>query len=174
MFRSLVILALFLSTLMTAQNSDSCPCCTENHRAFDFWIGEWEVVNAKDGSPAGTSRISKEENGCVIRENWTSAKAGYTGTSLNFYNVERDMWEQTWVDNAGAVLKLRGNRKGNKMILSSDEFTKADGKTYTNRITWINNPDGTVRQLWEVLDEKGAVSVAFDGLYRPMQKTKNR
>ena len=34
--------------------------------------------------------------------------------------------------------------------------------------------DGDEASVAGVLDEKGAVSVAFDGLYRPMQKTKNR
>lgn len=174
MHKSWIIMACLFSLVMSAQSLDNCACCTENHRAFDFWIGEWEVVNAKDGSPAGKSRISKEEDGCVIRENWTSTQVGYTGTSLNFFNAATGMWEQVWVDNAGVVLKLQGNRQGNQMVLSSKEFTKPDGKTYTNRITWTLNTDGTVRQLWEVLAEEGTVSIAFDGLYRPVKKTKNR
>ncbi len=157
-----------------AQNEKSCNCCSKNHHAFDFWIGEWEVVNFKDGSPAGSSLISKEEDGCVVRENWTSAKGGYTGTSLNFFNAQTNQWEQLWVDNAGASLKLKGNRVDNQMILTSKEFTRPDGKKYKNRITWTKNDDGTVRQLWEVLGEKEEVSIAFDGLYKKVKKTKNR
>ena len=60
------------------------------------------------------------------------------------------------------------------MILTSDEFTKADGKKYRNRITWTKNEDGTVRQLWEVLGQEGNVSISFDGLYKKLDKTKNR
>lgn len=117
--------------------------------------------------------ISKGQDGCVIHEKWISAKPGYTGTSLNFYNAEIHKWEQLWVDNAGAVLKLNGNRVGNQMILTSDEFEK-EGKKYRNRITWTKNDDGTVRQFWEVLGEDDSISIAFDGLYRKVQKTKNR
>ena len=39
---------------------ESCACCTENHRAFDFWVGTWQVTNP-DGSPAGTNTIVKSE-----------------------------------------------------------------------------------------------------------------
>jgi hypothetical protein len=33
------------------------------------------------------------------------------------------------------------------------------------RITWTPNSDGSVRQLWEAADDKGAWSVVFDGRY---------
>ncbi|MEO9510535.1 MAG: hypothetical protein ABJN84_16750 [Flavobacteriaceae bacterium] len=146
-----------------AQEDRACNCCSEDHLAFDFWIGNWEVSNAR-GVAAGKSSIVREERGCVIREKWTSVKLGYTGTSLNFYNGITKQWEQLWVDNAGTFLKLKGNRVGDSMILSSDEFVK-DGKNYKNRITWTRNKDGTVRQLWEVLDGDEVDTILFDGLY---------
>lgn len=164
--RKLVFFAFMAFASINAQEKDSCNCCSETQRAFDFWIGEWEVVNSDSGKPAGTSIISREEEGCVISESWTSANAGYTGTSLNFYNADTQQWEQLWVDNTGAHLKLKGNREGNQMILISDEFTNGDGKMFRNRITWTKNSDGTVRQLWEVLQGEEVASTAFDGLYK--------
>jgi len=143
---------------------ESCACCSENHKAFDFWVGTWQVTNP-DGSLAGSNTIVKSESDCVIRENWTSAKAGYTGTSTNFYNRITGQWEQLWIDNSGDHLKLKGNRVGNQMILISDEFENANGKLNRNRITWTKNEDGTIRQLWEILEGEKEVSIAFDGLY---------
>ncbi|TAI49465.1 hypothetical protein [Flagellimonas allohymeniacidonis] len=151
--------------LGSAQTDDSCNCCSEIQKAFDFWVGEWEVTNNTNGSIAGYNSIVKQEDGCVLRENWTSAQPGYTGTSLNFYNKANEEWEQLWVDNTGAALKLRGKYVDSKMILSSEEFQN-DGKSLRNRITWFNNEDGTVRQLWEVLEGEKVVSVAFDGIYK--------
>ena len=90
-----------------------CNCCTEEHKAFDFWIGSWEVTTP-DGNSAGTNKITKVEGNCIIRENWISAKSGYTGSSTNFYNSESKQWEQLWIDNAGAHLKLR--MEGNVII----------------------------------------------------------
>ena len=161
----LMVLAILAIIPVSAQNADSCNCCTENHKAFDFWIGEWTVSNATNGNPAGKSKISQEEGGCVIRENWTSATSGYTGTSLNFYNATKERWEQLWIDNSGAYLKLKGKRMGNQMILSSDPFDR-DGKMLTNQITWTANEDGTVRQLWEILEGEKVVNTAFDGIYK--------
>lgn len=164
--KKLVFFAFMVFASVNAQEKDSCNCCSENHRAFDFWVGEWEVVNSNNGKPAGMSIISREEEGCVIRKNWTSANTGYTGTSLNFYNAETQQWEQLWVDNTGAYLKLKGNRQGDQIISISDEFTNEDGKTYRNRITWTKNSDGTVRQLWEVLQGEELAFTVFDGLYK--------
>lgn len=157
-------LFLFLGFLMHAQ-SDACACCTDDHTAFDFWVGKWEVTKT-DGSAAGKNTIEKIEGSCVLRENWTSANGTYTGTSYNFFNLSTKQWEQLWIDNAGNHLKLKGNRIDNNMILSSDEFTHTDGKVYKNRITWTLNKDGSIRQLWEVLQGDEVASVAFDGLYR--------
>lgn len=168
--RKLILIGCLLTIFLAKAQTADCNCCSADQTAFDFWIGEWTVTNFANGTPAGKSLIKKEENGCVIRENWTSAQGGYTGTSLNFYNATNDQWEQLWVDNAGAFLKLKGNRTDNQMILMSEPFEKSDGKSYRNRITWTKRDDGTVRQLWEVLSGDQVVSVAFDGLYTPISK----
>ncbi len=141
----------------------NCFCCTENHAAFDFWIGSWNVTD-RAGAKVGTNRIEKLQDDCMLQENWIGT-SGSTGTSTNFFNSQSKQWEQLWVDNQGTYLKLKGNRKGNQMILSSDVFTHTDGNEYINRITWTINEDRTVRQLWEILREGKVVNVLFDGLY---------
>ena len=152
-----------------AQNQQ-CPCCTEKHKAFDFWIGEWVVSNPKDAI-VGYSSIVKIQGGCALQENWRSDKTAFTGTSYNYYNQQEQRWEQLWIDNSGRQLKLYGNRKGNQMVLSSEPYNRPDGKEYINRITWTANTDGTVRQLWEVLHEEEVVQVAFDGYYEPVYES---
>lgn len=159
-----LILICFMSLSLNAQ-TNNCNCCTENHKAFDFWIGSWVVTNP-NGTAAGKNVIKKIQNNCILQENWTSASSGYTGTSNNFYNAKAKQWEQIWIDNQGGSLHLKGNRNGNQMILSSDELTNQKGEKYKNRITWTNNEDGSVRQLWEIIQDGKVTSVAFDGLYK--------
>ena len=36
-----VLMALILTGSLLAQSN--CACCTETHRQFDFWLGEWIV-----------------------------------------------------------------------------------------------------------------------------------
>ncbi|WP_262732581.1 hypothetical protein [Gaetbulibacter sp. NE] len=117
---------LFLSVLGYSQNnSANCNCCTETHSQFDFWIGDWVVTN-----PDGKNSIDKIQDKCILRENWTSAKGNFTGTSYNFYNAQKKQWEQIWVDNQGGNLHLKGHRKGNQMILRTENAKNKNGQTF--------------------------------------------
>lgn len=160
----LICLAIILSFSVTAQ-ADDCSCCTTSHKAFDFWVGDWEVYQ-DDGTLAGTNKIVKDQDSCVLRENWLSAKGGFTGSSTNFYNKQTGQWEQLWIDNTGSHLHLRGNRVGNQMIMVTDEIFARDTSPYVNRITWTSNQDGTVTQLWEILVDGEVNKIVFNGIYK--------
>lgn len=161
---AIIAVAAGMQGLIAQENSD-CNCCSEAYHQFDFWLGKWEVKLA-DGSVAGENRIEITQGGCALRESWTSAREGFTGTSLNFYNPATGLWEQVWVDNSGTVLKLKGGRKGNQMILSSEALPGPDGREGVNRITWTLLEDGRVRQLWELIQGGNQPRVIFDGYYR--------
>lgn len=168
-YRQLLLVLLTQSFLISngfsQQSATPCPCCESEYLQFDFWLGDW-IVYSK-GKMAGFNKIVKIEDGCIIRENWKSVQSGYTGSSYNYYDKSTKKWKQVWIDNQGSVLELSGTLKGNKMILISNERTDKRGKQVVNKITWTNNSDGTVNQVWEV-SEDGGVSfmVVFDGLYR--------
>lgn len=162
--KKLILLLCMAMTMSVTAQQNPCACCTENHQAFDFWVGTWNVTNP-DGTKAGKNIITKIENECVLRENWTSAKGNYTGTSYNFYNAQTKQWEQIWIDNKGGSLHLKGNRVGNQMILQSGEMISPKGQKYVNRVTWTLNEDGSVRQHWETSSDQKTWKTAFDGLY---------
>ena len=166
--KTTIITTLLMATLSLNAQSNPCNCCTEKHSEFDFWLGSW-TVTGPNGKTAGTNTIDKIQDNCILRENWTSAKGNYTGTSSNFYNSNTSQWEQIWLDNQGGSLHLKGNREGNQMILQSDELTNDKGEPYFQRITWTLNEDGTVRQYWETITQGKEPVVAFDGLYKKTQ-----
>jgi hypothetical protein len=148
-----------------AQETPPPPCSSEEYRAFDFWIGEWEVE--ANGKPAGRSHVSRILDGCVIYEEWESYNGGFVGKSFNRYDRVDGLWHQTWVDNQGSSLDLAGTREGNTMILEGASIGSG-GESVLNRITWIANEDGTVRQVWESSRDDGlSWATIFDGLYRP-------
>jgi hypothetical protein len=153
-------LALPLSVLAT--------CDTDAYRAFDFWLGDWQVHTA-NGKLAGNNQISVEYDGCVVHERYTTGR-GYSGESLNIYDSHRQVWHQTWVDTAGTLLLLEGNLQDGSMVLEGNTAA-ADGLITHHRITWTPNADGSVRQLWESTDKQGQWTVAFDGLYTRQEKT---
>lgn len=139
------------------------PCSSEEYRQFDFWLGEWSVTakNAPQGRPPSANRISAIHGGCALLEEY-STPGGYTGSSLNYYDRTTGTWNQTWIDNQGGSLQLRGHFENGAMVLA-DEGT--DGKI--NRITWTPESKKTVRQHWEVSEDGGTSwKTLFDGTYR--------
>ena len=160
-----VFCLIFILCITARAQSDDCSCCTANHQAFDFWVGDWEVFQ-DDDTLVGTNKIIKDQDNCILRENWVSAKGGFTGSSTNFYNKQSGQWEQLWIDNAGSHLHLRGNRIGNQMIMVTEEIPAQDTSPYVNRITWTSNDDGTVTQLWEVLVDDKVTQIVFNGVYK--------
>lgn len=151
---------------MANAQTDNCKCCSEVHKAFDFWQGDWQTFTP-DGKLAGTNLIEKIQDNCILRENWKSASGGYTGTSYNFFNKTSEQWEQIWIDNQGQHLHLKGGVVDGNMVLQSDAVLQADGTTILNRITWTPLKNGNVRQHWEVKKGEATWVTAFDGLYKP-------
>lgn len=169
----LMVLTVLVVTMISALSSRSASarfgaaapqtaaagCDAEEHRQFDFWVGDWVVYNP-DGSTAGSNTISLALDGCALHESWKSATGG-TGHSYTFYDAARDAWHQTWIDSRGGTLYLDGAWTGEAMVLS-------DG---SNRITWTPLEGGAVRQHWEVTADEGATwSTAFDGEYVPARQ----
>lgn len=160
----LLILVSYSSVFAQETTNDKCACCTETHEDFDFWIGDWTVYDS-DGKIIGTNSIQKEYDNCVLREQWEST--GTTrGTSYNYYNTTDKTWNQVWIDSNGFSLELKGNYDVDKMVLRSDLLSSEKGKFY-HQITWINNGDGSVTQIWDVLSEKlEKTNELFKGLYK--------
>jgi hypothetical protein len=155
---------IFIASILAAAIAPAAPaaCGSTAHRQFDFWVGDWRVQKP-DGSFAGTNHITQEYGGCVVHEHYVTGK-GYSGESLNMYDPARKVWHQTWVDNGGLLLTLEGQWNGKSMVLEG-VAPGPDGAMKKQRITWTPSTDGSVRQLWETGDDKGAWTVAFDGKY---------
>ena len=85
---------------------------------FDFWLGTWRGTSpASPGTPPGAavSTITGALGGAVIHEHFVAdGDAAFEGLSMSVYGAAEDVWNQTWVDNAGGYLDFVGGR-------SSDE-----------------------------------------------------
>lgn len=137
-------------------------CDASGHRDFDFWIGTWQV-RTPDGKIAGSNRIEREYDGCVVHERYETAR-GYRGESLNIYDATRGIWHQTWVDSSGTLLLLEGGLRDGRMVLEG-QVRGPDGRPVRHRITWTPGADGSVRQFWESAHEPGSWTTVFDGRY---------
>lgn len=160
---------LFLSALLfliqEIRAQESCACCTEQHQQFDFWVGDWNVYDTL-GNLIGENTIEKLVVECVLSEHWRGG-AGGVGRSYNYYNLADSTWNQVWIDGTGSNLVLKGKLIKGNMVLQSDLLPGQKIDWYRNRITWTPNHDGSVTQLWEILNKEDVViSQAFKGIYK--------
>ena len=156
---------IFLISFTFAYSQQDCACCSEYHKQFDFWVGDWIVYDTL-GNKVGENLIEKIEVNCIINEHWKSANGG-TGSSYNYFDRSDSTWNQVWVDSQGGNLVLKGTGGDGLMTLKSKLLPGQKIDWYANRITWMLNEDGSVTQLWEILDKNDKViSTAFKGIYR--------
>ena len=78
-----------------AADAQRYPCRAVH--TFDFWVGTFDATpwNQPTAPPAGQLHNTREYEGCVIVERWTSTK-GSAGMSMSFYDVNRRVWRMVW------------------------------------------------------------------------------
>lgn len=143
------------------------PCMfSPENKQFDFWVGEWDVQIS--GQQVGTSSVQRILDGCVIFENWQSG-LGSQGKSFNFYDPNTSRWQQTYVDNTGAVLNFYGEYKDNAIWYKGETRAK-DGSKTLHKLTFSNLGPQRVRQLWEQSTDDGKTwKIIWDGIYTRKQ-----
>jgi hypothetical protein len=109
---SLLLAATLASASAVVQPSD--PCQAPEARAFDFWIGDWDIqqrILKRDGSwlrlPARTS-VTRTLDGCALVEHWQGevsffwegmqAPEPMTGLSVRAYDPQAGKWFIHWMD----------------------------------------------------------------------------
>ena len=135
--------------MLVAKAEDNAYPCRNNpmNRQFDFWLGEWAVY--ANGQQVANSHIDYSLEGCLIIENY-EAFSGYSGKSINFYDVDDKKWHQIWTDVSGNISRYEGELKDKSLV----------------RMEFTPNNDGSVRQLYEGSTDGGTTwSIYFDGKY---------
>ena len=145
---------------------NATPCDDSEFRQFDFWLGDWEVTSAADGVRRGSSHISREMNGCVVWENWTSAGTPYFGKSYNTWNPNLKRWEQYWVDSSAGVMFFHGNLKDSVMDYWTDDVPQAGGGTLLRHLQFFNLGPDKVRQFSQGSSDGGKTwNTEYDFIY---------
>lgn len=168
---ALCLAALFagaaLPGALFAQEDLPRPCEDDPlHRQLDFWIGEWRVLGS-EGQELGTSRVRARDGGCVIEEEWTSARGGGSGIGLNFVDGEDGRWRQVWVGSTGTVVRYEGGFEGDAVRFQG-RTTAADGTASLSRAVLEPTGDGSLRQRIERSSDGGTTwTLYFEGTYVP-------
>ena len=153
----------FLAALAATQAASSAAtCASAEHHQFDFWVGRWDVYNAKGAMVAHS--LIEPVYGCGIRENWMPLN-NQPGGSLSIYVPAEKRWEQFWIDSQGSRTIFTGGWNGSAMVITG----RWAGPLV--RMTYTRNGDGSVRQFGEQsVDEGRNWSPSFDFTYRPAKE----
>jgi len=152
-FTWLVLIPGFLTASPATTEEPDVPCSADVYRAFDFWVGRWEVHLA-DGRRAGANRITLSDDGCLILEQWTGSLGG-RGYSMNFYDPIEESWRQIWVSSdsvieiTGGLIESGEGLKSDSMVMTGRISDRKSGKGVPFRGRWTLLPDGRVRQFFE-------------------------
>jgi tetratricopeptide (TPR) repeat protein len=154
-----------MAGLLKTAEEKSHPCEHQpRYRAFDFWVGDWDVFQGTQ--QVGHNRIEKVLDGCALQENWTSGY-GNQGRSLNYFDPASGKWKQNWVDDGGSVVWYEGEIVDGAMHFHG-ENVQPDGKKSLARVLLAPLPDGAVHHVIERSDDGGKTwSKGFDAIYRP-------
>jgi len=161
-----------LAVVVAAAVQSSLPappkvdCGDADHRALDFWIGEWDVVPTGLETVIARSRIEKIVD-CAISEAFDQSigpggkPADYHGRSISSYVPAENVWRQFYVDSNGTAASFTGGIADGAMVLVRQ------APIGTIRMTLRPNPDGTVRQQSVVSRDGGKTWIpSYDFTYR--------
>ena len=152
----------------SAQSPPPSPCASAGHRAFDFWVGRWDVYRTDTNALVAHSLVERMYDGCAIRESWMPhGRAG--GGSLSAWDPAARRWRQTWVDSANTHASFEGGVENGAMVLTGRWLGyNGPGTEVLARMTYSRRDGGAVSQRVEVSTDAGRTwSLAADFLYRP-------
>jgi Protein of unknown function (DUF1579) len=135
-------------------------CSGPEYRLLEFWLGEWEVRDAR-GRLMGENRIEAILGGCAVREMWTDARGG-RGESL-FFRDQRG-WKQVWVTSDGTWKEKSQVAAPAGAVRFQGKVARGDG-TALDRTTLSRLADGRVRQRIESSTDGGATWKPWEGIY---------
>lgn len=141
------------------------PCLYDDrYNHFDFWLGEWNVFVGS--TKVGENIISKQNGGCMILEQYTTAR-DYVGQSTNFFDPHDGLWKQIWIDKTQGISKyVESERKpGYLQFITTAESSPKNTPTY--KMTFELQKDGSVTQDIEQKNTTdGEWQMIFQGIYR--------
>ena len=126
--------------------ASAIDCADAAHRAYDFFLGDWDVFDTRSNVLVARSRIEKVMGGCAMRETFDQsvgpggAPIDYHGSSYTALNTGDRLWRQLYIDTAGAAFSYTGGLQNGAMVLTAAAGQRA------NRMTVAPQADGTVRQ----------------------------
>jgi hypothetical protein len=169
---ALAVVAVLSSERSWPVDSASAPCDSPQHHQFDFWVGDWQVFDAKTHQLVAFDRVEKHSQGCIVQQNLTMVTdlyrrpgVSYRMTGIGVNRFDGESWLELWADNQWGAIVLRGMPDAGKAMVLT---TLIPSRNRDLRLEWEKRPDGSVRALQYVAPAgSGKWELYGDLIYRP-------
>lgn len=133
---------------------------------FDFWVGTFDAMpwDKPDAPSSGTLQNTREYDGCVFVERWTSPRQN--GMSIVFYDVTLKTWRMVWNDdsNSSTVFSEGAYRDGAMRFLGWKLDPKGN-KVYASNVLQNVSPR-LIRHIFSTSADSGKTwTVRSDGRF---------
>ena len=154
---------LLLFFCLTANGQAGC-CEAKEYRAFDFWIGDWEVNSKFTGLKIGDNLIERIPGKTIIQENWTGFLTN-SSTSFHHYDPSLKKWRQKWIDNTGNSIEFIGTVENDTARFTGASIHPSSQIKTDHRMMIAKVSEDEINQLWEQSVNEGPWNVIFNGQY---------
>lgn len=158
-FACLLAVSLFAVDSLVAQQAKSD---SDQSRAFEFWVGNWktEMTNyPKWEKKKGRDQVRSHLNGRLIEEVFFKGNQGENFQRGYLFYLQREKrWQHIIYDVNWGEYKFYGQRKGDRIVLTS---LKDDTRPGSRRETFYNIKENSFDYLWEESHDNGKTWKAF-------------
>ena len=150
----------------TSQTTDDARYPCRSVHTFDFWVGEFDATpwNDPSGPKRGELHNTREYEGCVIVERWTSA-AHSSGMSMAFYDNSRHLWRMIWNSDSNQSNDLEGEYRNGAMRFTGWVLDKDGKRLQVTNVLENVSPD-VIRHIYSTSDDNGKTwKVVSDGRF---------
>jgi len=128
--------------------------CRADH-TFEFWVGTFDATpwNQPTGPPTGQLHNTREYEGCIIVERWTSVK-GPAGMSMSFYDNNRHLWRMIWNSDSNQSNDLEGSYIDGAMRFTGWVLDSAGKRLLVSNVLQNVSPD-VIRHIYSTSADDG-------------------
>ena len=142
--------------------------CGAEHRAFDYVIGEWRVVETASGKDFAENRAERIHDGCAVRENLRTHD-GTLGTATSFLHATEKLWHTFYHGSDGFYAHLTGitSADGTQELTGDVRLLPEKGRVRKARQVTSKDAAGRPRQVGYVLKEDRTWQMIYDITFCP-------
>jgi hypothetical protein len=127
--------------------------CRDVH-TFDFWVGTFDATpwEKPESPPKGQLHNTREYEGCVIVERWTSPNS--SGMSMAFYDNSRHVWRMVWNSDSNQSNDLEGSYSDDAMRFTGWVLDKDGKRLLVTNVLQNVSPD-VIRHIYSESSDNG-------------------